>query len=467
MKKNILKNIINISISNIIKLLSGVLVGFLLPKIIGITDYGYYKTFTLYSTYVGLFAIGITDGIYLKYGGLDYSSIDKREFRFYSRFYFFIEILFTLLLVIFSVFLLNGEYRFIILCLSFYLLFNNITGYFQIISQITSRFKEFSSRNIIQSFLIAISIFVLLLLNKYCNYIVTYKIYMIIYINIIAFLSLWYIYTYRDIVFGKEIRISNKKSLIISIIKIGIPLLISNLCSSLILSIDRQFVSILFDTETYAIYAFAYNMLGLITTAFVAISTVIYPTMKKTNKETLGKNYSFFVSVILIISFLCLICYFPLNWFVNWFLPKYSNSLPIFRVIMPGLAVSSVITIVMHNYYKTEGKEIMFFVKSIIILAISCVANFVAYFLFKSTISISIASIFVMYIWYVLMEEYFIRSYKVKWIKNLIYMLLMTFGFYLITCWELWWASMLVYSVYMIIVTIFFYYKDFCRFLKN
>lgn len=57
------KDILKVSASNVVKLLAGLLVAFVLPKIIGVADYGYYKTFTLYATYVGLFHLGICDGI--------------------------------------------------------------------------------------------------------------------------------------------------------------------------------------------------------------------------------------------------------------------------------------------------------------------------------------------------------------------------------------------------------------------
>ena len=64
-----------VTTSNIIKLFAGVVVGFILPKIIGVSDYGYHKTFTLYATYVSLLSFGIVDGIYLKYGGKNYSDL--------------------------------------------------------------------------------------------------------------------------------------------------------------------------------------------------------------------------------------------------------------------------------------------------------------------------------------------------------------------------------------------------------
>lgn len=451
------KSIIKVSASNIFKLLSGILVGFLLPKIISVTDYGYYKTFTLYATYVGLLAIGITDGIYLKYGGKNYDELDKTSFRFYSKIYLLFEIIFSAVLGAVFLLFVKGELKFIFICLCFYTIANNITGYYQIVSQVTSRFGELSQRNMIQAILTSIAMIALWIIYHFFNHEITYRIYTIIFVCITSFLSLWYIISYRDITFGKTKNEGFKS--IAELIRIGTPLLIANLCSFLILSIDRQFVNSLFDTETYAVYAFAYNMLALLTTATSAISTVFYPTMKKADSLVLQKKYSSFVGIILVFVFGCLSIYFPLCWFVGWFLPKYQQSLPIFRIILPGLAIQCAVTIVMHNYYKAFEKNVEFFIKSLIILIVSVCANFLAYYIFKSTYSISIASILTLLLWYFLSEEMLIRKYRVEWTNNLVYILVMSFAFYIITNFSIWWIGVIVYIVFYLSMSFAFYEK--------
>ena len=87
----VVKNIILVALSNILTLISGVLVGFVLPKIMSKADYGYYKTFTLYFSYIGLFPLGFIDGIYLIYAGLNYKDLNKNKFRLYTRFLFWFQ----------------------------------------------------------------------------------------------------------------------------------------------------------------------------------------------------------------------------------------------------------------------------------------------------------------------------------------------------------------------------------------
>lgn len=467
-KNKVLNDILKVAASNIIVLFSGVLVGFLLPKIIGITDYGYYKTYTLYATYVGMFHFGISDGIYLKYGGKDYSQLDRYKFRYYTKTFSFVESIIAVLIMVISIFILNDDIQFIFICLAIYLVFHNITSYYQAISQATSRFNELSQRNIIQSVLVSCIIIGLWWGKLVFHLDITYKAYIILYSIIIIILAIWYVITYREISFGQTRMKKENIREIFSLIILGFPLMLANLCSSLILTLDRQFVNILFDTETYAIYAFAYNMLALVTTATSAISMVLYPNLKKTDERTLKNNYSSLIGAILCLMFGCLSFYFPLNMFVSWFLTKYIKALTIFRIIFPGLAISSAITIVMHNYYKTLGINVIFFVKSVVVLVISASANFLAYKLFGTTESISIASIITMIFWYLLVEYYFVKHYRIKWIKNFVYFLIMMVMFYIITAIPNQIYALIIYAGIFLCITILLYYKDiknklFCR----
>lgn len=455
-KHKTIKDVVNVSASNILKLLSGVLVGLLLPKIIGVTDYGYYKTFTLYTSYVGLFMFGIGDGIYLKYGGLNYSDIPKPKFRFYSRSIIVVQLLISLVLLMLSVFL-QGEYRSIFAFVSVYLLFANVTGYYQIVSQITSRFSEFSRRTILQSVYVSIVVFTLWLFHRVSQGAITYWTFTFLYVCGYVIFTVWYIYTYKDITFGKECDSNNLRNSLIGLVKLGLPLTVANLCSSLILTIDRQFVNVLFDTDTYAIYAFAYNLLSLITTATTAIAVVIYPKMKKLSADALKNSYEKMNMIILTLVFFCMTIYFPLCPFIRWFLPKYSDSLLVFRVIFPGLAISSSITIVMHNCYKVWGINTSFFYKSVVVLICSCIANIIAYYLFSTTVSISIASIISMFLWYVIVEYKIIKDYKLKWLKNFTYMLIMITGFYIISSFDNAFICSICYLFVLLIVCLILY----------
>lgn len=447
-----IKNIAVVTLGNMTTILSGVIVGLFLPKILSVADYGWLKTFTLYTNYVGFFHLGVIDGIVLKHGGDDYNQLDRPLFRNYFRWYSIIHLFFFLALMIISGFIKEENYRFICIMFGIYLVAANFAGYFQQISQITQRFKEYSVVKTVHSGL-KIGTVLLFFLWGMTGFEPTYKVYLVLFVASELFITGWYLYNYRDLIQGSYIPIKITTRQIVSLSFSGFPLLFANLCSTLILSLDRQFVSILFDTETYAKYAFAYNMLSLVTVALSAISTVLYPTLKRTTQETMKKKYSSLVGVVSVFVFAAVAGFFPLCVFIDWFLPKYVDSLPIFRIVFPGLALSSSITVVMHNYYKALGKNIVYFRKSVIVLFVSCAANWVAYQISHTTAAISIASIITMVFWYLYIDNYFVKTYGYSRLRNFSYVIIMLIGFYLCSWIPDYYIGFGAYVIYLLIAT--------------
>ncbi len=458
MNKNTLKNIITVAFSNCITIISGVIVGFLVPKMLSVTDYGLYKTFTLYATYLGFFSLGIIDGIVLDFGGKDYDQLQRTLFRNFFRWYLAIHICFLAVLLFAASIINNNDLKFIMITLGINMIAVNVSGYYQQISQITQRFKEYSFRKILQSVLNIFSTSLLFIIYLKGTSI-SYKPYILFLLFINVLLAAWYIYTYRDITFGNSFPLLETKTTIWHLIKIGFPLLFANLCSTLILTVDRQFVNLLFDTTTYALYAFAYNLLALVTVAMSAISTVLYPTLKRATPETIKDSFPTLLSAILFLTFAAISVYFPLGIFITWFLPKYADSLIIFRTIFPGIAMSSAITVIMHNYYKILGKNWEYFRKSIIILLLSVIANGCAYLLFKTTISISVVSVIVMLVWFLYTEQFFVKYYGYQRKKNFLFMIIMTCWFYLLSTISNYIIGFLAYTVIFCIVSFAFFKK--------
>lgn len=462
-KQKFLKNLFFVLFSNALTVLSGTLVGFVIPKIMGITDYGYYKTFTLYSSYIGLFHFGFIDGIYLYFAGRRYESLDKEKFRTYTRFLFFIEFIVTIIALGISLCFLSTGNALVFVLVALNILALNMTTYFEFISQITMRFKQLSFRSIVKCVLTIISVVTLFLMYKYLEYKVGYIVYISIILGINYLLALWYIFSYKEIVFGKSNKIREELPIIKKFFVVGIPLLIANLIGQLIFLIDQQFVNLLFDKDTFGLYAFAYNLVSLVSIATSAISTVLYPTLRQMNNETIKAKYSVINSYLLIFVTLCLIIYFPLDLFVRNVLEEYTGSLDTFKIIFPGIVISSSITVIKYNCYKTFGLIKNYFCKSLFILALAVVLNTIVYFIFKTTNAISVVSIVVLLVWYLVVEFYFIKHYNIKWVKNLIYLLLMISSFYLVTLIENIIISGSIFLVIWVLITGILYFKE----LKN
>lgn len=443
-----------VAFSNIIKLVSSILIAFVIPNILGLTNYGYYKIFILYLTYIGLFHFGFIDGIYLKYGGLEYDQLDKKSFRSYFRFLLYLELLISIVGIIITVLLVDGEKKIIFLLLFLNLIAINLTTYYQFISQITSRFKEYSTRLIVLS----ITNILIVALMYFMN-ISDYRIYigLIVFVNYL--LLIWYMYTYRDITFGRNGRIKHLKKDIICFFITGVPLLLANLAATFVITVDKQIVEILFPVEVFGVYSFAYSMLSMITVVVSAVGVVLYPTLKKTNLNNISRNYESLNRIIIVVVLVGLIGYFPLLWMIPRFLPDYIDSLVIFRIALPGLVLTSSISAVKHNFFKITNKNFSFFIIGILAVAMNIGLNLTAFWIYETTVSIAISSVIGITIWYIITEVYMVRNYKVKWKSNTLLISIGIFSFYSITAFDNIYFSGLLYLTIIIIIVIFNYNK--------
>ena len=152
----------------------------------------------------------------------------------------------------------------------------------------------------------------------------------------------------------------------------------ADMIANLILTIDRQFVSILFDINIYSIYSFAYSMLKIIVIAISAISTVLYPSLKRMNKDEMKNSYTKTLIVIMIIAFNSQLAYYPLCIVVNYFLPNYIESLNIFRVLFPSITINII------SQYINHHKKQFFKISNIARLCVN-IANCVFSVLFNSS----------------------------------------------------------------------------------
>ena len=92
MDSTIVKNSVRVALSNLMIVFSGIVSGLVLPKILGVTDYGCYKIFNLYTTYVVFLDFGITNEYDLDFfcvteGASVYSmkSVDKNSAIYNAR----------------------------------------------------------------------------------------------------------------------------------------------------------------------------------------------------------------------------------------------------------------------------------------------------------------------------------------------------------------------------------------------
>lgn len=438
--------------------ISGLAVGFFIPKILGVEDYGYYKLFNLYSGYCLILSLGFVSGIYLKYGGFDYANLNKQEFRLYTRFFLSFQTIFSLIGVLLTVFLAPEPYRFIFSLVFIYQLIYNVFYYYDIITTITQEYRTMIWRNFIQSILSIINVGIVFALRN--QSLSLYELYVSLFVVSYFILLVWYLIKYRDITFGRCQPLHGSLSSLISLFKIGLPLLFADMISNLIFSTDRQIVSLFFDNTTFSTYSFAYNILQVFTKILYSFSAIIYPELKRANKDKMKETYYNSTILVMIISSFSFISYFFLFYLIKYYLTEYQGSLETYKYVILSLPANCLVSIVTYSFYKSDQKQNSFFVISLVILLLGIGSDLLCYYVFKNTLSLVIASIIVCFIWYFLTDLKYIKQYKYKfWIPYLYEAI--NIGLYLI-CAEILkpWVGFLVYFACFIVFTLLFFYKQ-------
>lgn len=456
-----IKNVLKIAISNIFIILSGVVSGFFLPKLLGVTDYGFYKIFNLYITYGVFFDLGISNGIYLLYGGYKRAELPKETFRFYFSFFLKIQIIFAIIVTMVAIIFMDNEYKFIFVMVAAYTLVNNIATYFEKISVMIGEFNASAQRNILKSVLTIFIIFVLWVGIKFNVSVRYFQFYTVLFVIVYGILAFQYCLYYKELIFGEKDIISKQKENLKKIVLSVFVLLLADMVANLILTLDRQFVSALFDINTYSIYSFAYSMLRIVILAISAIATVLYPTLKRMSVEQMKKSYNYSLAIVGMISFGSLMLYYPLCVIVKSFLIEYIDSLVIFRILFPSITINAIISMIMISHYKALGKEKEYFYISVVILIISAIFNMGAYFVSKSPLGFSVASMLVMVLWYIVSNRKLEKTYNINTKINYIYLIVNIVIFYSISTFiNNYYIGFVVNSVVFCIITYIIYTKE-------
>lgn len=463
-KKTLGKNMFFVVFSRGVSLLSSVIIGFLVPKFFSLTDYGFYKVFTLYAVYTSLLHFGFVDGVLLKFSGMEYNELEVEKMRTLSKFFIVFELIISLLMAIGLICFLKGDYLFVGIMLSINMIFVNVTTYYQFISQAVQRFKEYSQKSFMASVLKILFTGTLFILFYFKNQVISYKVFLIG-LNTIDFLMMiWYLFIYRFITFGKSKSLHMLKDDIKDIFKTGIILTLAYQTSHLVLALDRQFVNVLFSTETFAIYSFAYSIVSMISTLITSVSVVLLPMLKKEKSEEVIKIYKKSTVTVSLVASLSLVCYFIISPFIEWFLTDYIESIPYIAIVLPSFLFTSVIIIVMFTMAKIMDRNLSFLKDSLIVLALGFLTNLIAYLIFKSPIAISLASLLVMIVWFVISGLSLKRKISVGIVKELIFLLLVATGFLIITKFiNNYIYGFISYFVLIIILIFIFYGKIFTK----
>lgn len=353
--------------SNLVSLIVSTLIVLVIPRLIGVEEYGYWQLYIFYSSYVGFLHFGWSDGIYLRYGGKEYKDLDKGIF--FSQFYMMLILQIIIALIIFYTpmfFIENYSKVFIFQMVSINLLIVNVLSLLLLVLQATNRIKEYAQITIISRLIYAFLIIFLLIFN--------FKEYqlMIIADLIGKLLSLFLaLYWCRDIVFCRICKFKLNLKETKNNISVGIKLMFSNIASMLIIGVVRLGIEYSWNVKTFGKVSLILSISNFMMLFINAIGIIMFPILRRTDEKRLANIYKIMRDFLMIVLLGSLILYYPLKVLLNSWLVKYADSFIYMSLIFPICVFEGKMSLLINTYLKTLRKEKIMLKINIIVLMLS------------------------------------------------------------------------------------------------
>lgn len=428
---NFKKSLIKVFSVNFLQLITGIIVGLVIPVVLDIENYADLKTYTLYIAYITLFHFGFIDGLYIKYGGKKFEEIDKAVLKGEHNFFIILELVISSVLVGISIWLNNV----ILFLFSISILPIMVNSFFINVYQATGEFDKYSKiiYRYTVSYLILNILLAMILKNKsYIFYCLTTYI-----SNILAIISFEYKFI-KD--YKNEKAVVTKE--ILDNIKVGFFVLLGNLSVIALFGIDKWFVKLFLGVEDFAYYSFAVSMLNIINVLVNAISITFYNYLALNNEtENINKLKKYLITLGGGAS----LGFFVLSFIVNTFIKKYIPSLDIIAITFAVFPYMILINALYVNLYKVNKDEKKYFKVVISMLGIATIYNIIAIVIFGTNAAIAMATIFTLITW-VIYSGHDLKKVTTE-AQMYIYMFCLTIFFLICTHYFNWLIGGIIYLI--------------------
>lgn len=446
----LVKNIYYTFSANVLALFLSSAVILIIPKAIGVADYGYWQLYLFYSSYVGFLHFGWNDGIYLKLGGVNYKYIDKvyLQSQFWSLFVFQF-LLMIMGVIIFKETIINPEKKVIVNFTLLCMFLVNTRLMLIFILESTNRIREYSKIILWEKLYFSFFIFIFLFIG-------IHRFEILIVADLLGkIITLVYsIYFCRDFIFYERYKFRFNFYKIYENIDIGIKLMVANISSMLIIGILRLGIERNWDVSTFGKVSLTLSLTSLLMVFINSISIVMFPTLRRADSQSLPKLYFSIKNILTIFLFLSLIVYYPLKITLNFWIPEYSESLRYMVLLFPLFVFEAKMSLLINPYFKTLRYEKKLLAINLFTVVLSIILTILSTS-FLNNLTLAILSMTIlMFIRYFIAEMIIAMKFKNSFFKDsslelLLIVVFMYSNWYLNTL-----AAAIVYVCFFVLILI-------------
>lgn len=442
------KNLIFAFIAQGTSTLLSILISLILPKILGVDEFAYWQLFIFYSGYVGLFHFGLSDGLYLRYGGTNIEEMDNSLIG--SQFRFMViwqTIISGVALLIIPFIVVDDERSFVWILTAIYLVVANATWCLGFIFQAANKTKIYSIGIIISKVLFIITLIVFVSMKRY-----DFKLYVILYVGAQAIAMFYSIVKGWRFITAKWIPVRYTLRETFYNMRNGINLTFSNIASSLILGFGRGFVDSHWDISVFGVFSLAISLVNFVLQFITQVSMVMFPALRQVSEEKRNDIYKVLRDSIGIILCGVLIFYVPMRLILTWWLPNYADSLRYLSIILPICVFDGKMQMLYNTYMKVLRKE-----RSLLYINVfSCLLSFglciLLTLIYDNVIMAVAAMIMAIAARSIISSVYLSKVMNIEHEKNLLFEVLLTAAFIFFNFSFSPWVAFVAYTAMLTVV---------------
>lgn len=352
-KNKLIDNIIYAFFAQGVSLLLSVVMSLIVPKVLGVEQFGYWQLFIFYAGYVGFFHFGLNDGIYLKLGGSDYDDLDYSLLGSQFRISIIVESIFSFIIVLLITYNITDMNRGIVFVFTgLYLVVSNATLLLGYIFQATNQTKLFSISVVIDRFFVLIFVTLLMVLK-----IKRFEIFVISYITSKCISFIYCIKKGKKIVFSKGAPTDLVIKEMWGNIAVGINLTFANIASMLILGSGRMVIDKIWGIETFGKLSLSISIANFFLLFISQVSMVLFPFLRQVSNSRLSELYIDVSRILDVVMPIIFLLYFPIKVLLAMWLPQYSESIQYLGLLLPLCIFDGKMQLLCNTYFKVLRKE--------------------------------------------------------------------------------------------------------------
>lgn len=428
-------------------MLVSILIVLIIPKFIGVYEYGLWQVFVFYISYVGILHLGWADGLFLRRGGQKSNEVNiaslKAETVLYTSYNFIISSI-----IVCSSFFFFKNYFFIVFALGIATIVVNIRTWITMILQSFENFHGYAINMILQSIVYFILIIVILVFNlRDYRFMLIAFIFSQLVTCISGFIQINKQFKFKSYKFDFKDSVIETKKNIFS----GFKLMISNLTALLIVGVIRFGIQQNWSVSVFGKVSLVLSVANLIAVFINAVSLVLFPTLRRTN-QNVEDVYMSVRDILMPFLYISMIVYFPITFLLPIWLPKYIGALRFVSVLIPMMIFQGKFEILSNTFMKNLRMETDLMRVNVLTLLFSIILSVITTYIMHSLHWAVFSIALVMGVRSIISDVLLTRKINVSYMMDLLFENIFVFGFMTIT-----WNSSLMFSFFIYCIFILLY----------